>query len=104
MSGEHHSLFKFGAQYFQYVVNALRAVDGQSPEEWAANEDCSRSEGQGFEDIGAAAYAAIQVYLAAARDGLDNLGEGFNAGKGRVQLSSTVIGDDDACYSPFERQ
>ncbi len=61
MAGEHHGLFEFGAQYFQHVVNALRAVDGQPPEERAANEDCSRSEGKGFEDIDAAAYAAIQV-------------------------------------------
>src|SRR6266568_2813994 len=78
-------------------MDSLSSVDGETPDGGATYKNGSGSEGEGLEDIGAASNAAIDVDFAAARDGLHDFRQGFDAGDGAVKLAASVVGDDDAC-------
>src|SRR6185312_6205104 len=60
----------------EHALDALLAADGQAPEDGAADEHGGGAEGQGLEDVGAGAEAAVEEDRAAAGDGGDDAGEG----------------------------
>ena len=77
---------------FQDLLDAAGAIGGQAPEDGAADEDGFCAEGEGLQDVAAAAEAAVDedgdfvVYLGG--DG----GEHFDG----AGLGLAVVGDDDA--------
>ena len=66
---------------------------GQAPEDRAADQDGAGAQGEGLEDVGAAADAAVDVDLDPVADRGGDLGEGVGGGDGGVELAAAVVGD-----------
>src|SRR5579883_381008 len=92
---ESHGADKFGVEDFQDVLNACRAVDGQSPENRAGDQDRTGTKGQGFEDVGAAPDAAVAVDFAAVSYRVDDFRQHFDTGNAAIELAPSMVGDND---------
>src|SRR5579885_1872883 len=103
-TGEGHIKLEFVTQQLEDMAHAFRAVDGKPPQDRAAKQHCSRSQGQGFQNIGAATYATIQVDFAASVNRFNDFGQGFDARNSCIKLSPAVIGDNDAIDAMLNRQ
>ena len=93
-AAHHHGGFDFVTEDVQHVGYALLSGVAQPPEERPAEHDRLRSEGYGFDDIGAPAYAAVEVDLNVVARGLRDFGEGLDGGDGGVEVAPSVVGDD----------
>lgn len=69
---------------------------------WATNEDSISTEGNSLEDVGTRADARVEEDGHAALDGFDDLGEDVERGGLTVDLTTTVVGDDDTVAAVFE--
>ena len=95
LAAEGHAAFDLGAQELDDAVDAVGAVDGEAPEKGAADADGAGAEGQGLDDVAAAADAGIDVDLGAAGGSLDDFGQHFDGAHEAVHLASAVGGDQD---------
>jgi hypothetical protein len=87
-----HVAGEFGLELFEDLLDAAGAVGGEAPKDGAADEDRFGAEGEGFQDVAAAAEAAVDeegdfVVYFGGDGGEDFDGTGFGL---------AVVGDDDA--------
>src|SRR5260370_41181114 len=85
------------------VVHTDFPVDRQAPEDRAAKQDGASTTGQSLEDICPATHAAIDVHFTATGNRLDHFGQGLHAGDDPVELTTTVIGDNQTGGAIFQR-
>ena len=96
LAREAHGELEFGGEHPEYALDSGLAEGGEAPERWAADEDGFGAEGEGFQDVAAAADAAIHQDGDLAGDGFDYVGEGVEGADDAVELAAAVVGDDDA--------
>lgn len=68
----------------------------------ATNEDGISTESNSLEDIGTSADTRVEEDGHAALDSLDDLGEDVERGGLTVDLTATVVGDDDTVAAVLE--
>ena len=61
----------------------------------AAYQNGAGAEGEGLDDVGAAADASVHVDLDVSVGCLDDLGQDLDGGEGGVEVAGAVVGDDD---------
>src|SRR5579871_5554134 len=91
-------------QQLKHVIGAIDAVDGQSPQHRATNEDGPRSQRQGLQHIGAAPDATIKIDLAASLRCCHHFGQGIYGSLHTIKLPTSVIGNYDAIYAMLNSQ
>jgi hypothetical protein len=74
----------------------------ESPEHRAADADSLCTERDGLHHVGAAPYSAVEQYRNASVNSSDNRRQKLDRGRNRVELASTVIGNDDRAYAPLD--
>lgn len=93
------------------TLNTLLAVRAERVEECAADTDGLCAKGDRLEYIASAAYTAVdedlEVWIRVVALRLergDDLHEDLEAGAARVELATTVVGEDDALDAGFVRK
>lgn len=90
-------------QTIEHVLSdTTLATVSHTVDPWATNEDGVSTEGNSLEDVGTSADAGVEEDGHAALDGFDNLGEDVERGGLTVDLTATVVGDDDTVAAVFE--
>jgi hypothetical protein len=92
---EAEGAFDVGAEDFEGAEGAGVAGGGQAIGVGSADEDGAGTETDGFDDVGAAADAAVHKNFGAAVDGGDDFGKRANGGIDGIELAAAVVGDDD---------
>jgi hypothetical protein len=84
------------------MVHTDFPVDRQAPEDRAAKQDGASTKGQSLEDICPATHAAIDVHFTATGNRLDHFEQGLHAGDDPVELTTTVVGDNQTGGAIFQ--
>ncbi len=95
MAREAHGELELGREHPEDTLDAGLAEGGEAPERGAADEDGFSAERKGFQDIAAAADAAVHEDRDFARDGFDDVGEGVESADDAVELAAAVVGYND---------
>lgn len=103
-TGELHRDLEVISHHSEQLLDASLAVGGQSPEGGAANEDCFGTQSEGLEYIAALHDAAIHHDHQIVAHSSDYLGQDFNCCRRCVQLSSAMVGDNDAVAAVIASQ
>ena len=90
------------AQHLEHLQNSFGAGHCESPEHGAADADGLRTERDGLHHIGAAPDSAVEQHRNASVNRRDNRRQKLDRGRNRVELASTVIGNDDRAYAPLD--
>jgi hypothetical protein len=77
----------------EHQFHSLLAIIRQPPQSRSSNPHALGAESESFEDVSAAADAAIDVDVNAAGSSGDAFGKGVQGGRDAIQLTATVIGD-----------
>src|SRR5215207_3877636 len=85
-AGEAHGQLEVGDPVLEQLADARLAGEGEGVDVRAADQDGAGAQGDGLEDVGAAADAAVHQHGDAAGEGLDDGGEGVEGGDGAVHL------------------
>ena len=94
---EAEGAFNVGAEDFEGAEGAGIAGRGHAVGVSAADEDTAGAEADGFDDVTAAANAAIHQHFGAAVDGGDDFRKRADGGIDGIELAATMIGDNDCC-------
>ena len=91
-----------GEEIKKNVADALLAANGESPGVETAEQNRARAERERFEDVRAAANAAVEEHGNAAVDLADDGGQRVKAGDRAIDLAATVIRNDQAIDAGVE--
>ena len=83
------------AQDFNRTGYAGLAGGGETVDVGAADEDGAGAKTEGFDDVAAAADAAVDQNFGVAADGGDDFWKGMKRGGDRIELPAAMIGDHD---------
>ena len=92
---ERHAAAGFVAEDAEGVIDAGFTGSGEAVEVGAADHAGVCAEGKRFDDVCAAADAAVEDDFGPAADGVDDGGQGVDRGGCLVELAAAVVGDDD---------
>src|SRR6185436_19400496 len=100
---ELHGADDVGVQDLDRARDARRAGGAEAPGVGAADEHGTRAEAERFDDVAAAADAAVEEDLDASIDRRDDLGEYAQRRSDAVQLPSAVVGYHDRRRAVIDR-
>jgi len=95
-SAKGHHVIEFIAKEVQHSRYPGFTIDGEAPDDRTADLNSGGTEGECLDDVDPSTNAAIVNDDATARDGIHHFGKSPDRGKGGVELTATMIGDDDA--------
>lgn len=95
MAREAHGELELGGEHPEDTLDAGLSEGGKAPERGASDEDGFGTEGEGFQDIAAAADATVHEDRDFAGDGFDGVGEGVESADDAVELAAAVVGYND---------
>src|SRR6185312_4490671 len=94
-AGQLHGADELDAEMLEHVAHAVGARHGQAPDRGPADEDGAGAERQRFQDVGAAADAAVDVGLGLVAERGGDLADRGGSRHRRVEMAAAVIGNDD---------
>ena len=89
---------------FEDFLHARRAVSAEAPAGNTAEADGGGAEGEGLQDVSAAADSAIEDDGDAAGDGFDDFGQHFERGGRIVERASAMVRDIDAVEAVLDAE